>query len=235
MAAQHTGKIYRCNYYFQQVYFFIYSETTPMISRRTKHNFNICSYMMLLFAILGVIVLVQFLFFSLWLPSIKFGISLERHKFDLELEQRRSAESKRQDRERLREERWQREEEGRQKLGLYWDFIEPAEHCMAYNTRTYDAHLLSANRAFPYEYNWLEACKQMPNIIHGKSMKPNECEYREGVSICLPSKDRDLQALVGSVRTLACELQRTQMCALVGSDQGHGTSIHSYLPDAFFN
>ena len=43
----------------------------------------------------------------------------------------------------LQEEKWHREEEERQWLGLYWGNLEADQHCTAYETRYYSAHLLN--------------------------------------------------------------------------------------------
>ena len=148
-----------------------------MISCKRQEK-RTCYFRVTALLLLVIFVLTQFIYFSLWLPLIKSSIREERRRFDLELEQRLA-------RERLREEQWQLEEEGRQRLGLYWDAPAAEEHCMTYNTRNYRAQLLGA---IPYEYNWLEACKRIPVIIHGKSIEPNECRRGENVSYLIVFK-----------------------------------------------
>lgn len=96
-----------------------------MISRRRQEK-RTCYFRVTALLLLVIFVLTQFIYFSLWLPLIKSSIREERRRFDLELEQRLA-------RERLREEQWQLEEEGRQRLGLYWDAPAAEEHCMTYN------------------------------------------------------------------------------------------------------
>jgi len=90
----------------------------------------------------------------------------------------------RKERERLREEQWHREEEERQRLGLYWGNLEADAHCTAYNTRHYWARLLNT---VPYQYNWLKPCQDIPIDIHGRSVKATTCEVKDDVSFLVQS------------------------------------------------
>jgi hypothetical protein len=113
---------------------------------------------------------------------------LEKHRLDeqlrmdnpeLEMRGRQRQEKQRQENECLQEEQWQREEEERQRLGLYWAEPEPNEHCIGYNTRDYKARLLNTK---PYNYNWLKPCEDIPITIHGSSIRTNHCEINQNVS-----------------------------------------------------
>jgi len=64
-------------------------------------------------------------------------------------------------------------EENWQKLGLYWDNIQPKPTCAAYGTREYSARLMNV----PSFSNGLKACNNMPVIIHGTTIdRPDRCE-----------------------------------------------------------
>jgi hypothetical protein len=75
--------------------------------------------------------------------------------------------------------KWQRKEEERQKLGLYWDAPVADSHCTAHNTREYWAWLLNT---VPYNYNWLKPCEDIPIVIHGRSIKTTRCYINPYVS-----------------------------------------------------
>jgi hypothetical protein len=80
--------------------------------------------------------------------------------------------------ERLREQR-QREEEERQRQGLYWSNPEANAKCTAYNTREYRARLLNN---VPYHYNLLKPCEEIPIVIHDRSVRTTRCEIGQNVS-----------------------------------------------------
>ena len=122
------------------------------------------------------------------------GIALERARWNLELVERRIEEQTRtyewerefnatREQNRLQEEKWQREEEERERLGPYWGELEAAPHCAGYNTREYWARLLNT---VPYSYNWLKPCEDIPITIHDRTMKTTRCWSNPDVS-CLVS------------------------------------------------
>lgn len=82
---------------------------------------------------------------------------------------------------------WEREEEKRESLGLYWAEPEGSAHCSAYNTRDYKARLLNT---LPYNYNWLKPCQEKPITIHDKSIRTTRCEIKVDVSPSSSSADR---------------------------------------------
>jgi len=130
-----------------------------------------------------------------WSAWAKQNLAIERQQWERELMERRLDEQSRikvwedllkarKERERLREEQWHREEEERQRLGLYWGNLEADAHCTAYNTRHYWARLLNT---VPYQYNWLKPCQDIPIDIHGRSVKATTCEVKDDVSFLVQS------------------------------------------------
>ena len=133
----------------------IHSENTSLIHGRGKHKKNVFARALFL----------QFLVASLVIGGLAV---FERQLWQQELTRRRQ-----------REDWWHREEEARQKLGLYWDTPVADSHCTAHNTREYWAHLLNT---VPFEYNWLKACQDIPLVIHGKSLNTTRCYINPHVS-----------------------------------------------------
>jgi len=84
-----------------------------------------------------------------------------------------------QERTRRQMEKWRREDEEMQRLGLHWDELTVDSHCTGYNTREYWARL---SNTVPYDYNWLKPCEDIPNDIHGRSMKTTRCYANPFVS-----------------------------------------------------
>ena len=165
------------------------SETTPLFpGDRRREDRSIMT---------GIIVLLlaNILIMLLLVPWAKMSLSLERQEWEQELRNERIKEQRRiklwedelkakQERERLREEQWHREEEERQRLGLYWGNLEADAHCSGYQTRYYWARLLNT---VPYQYNWLTPCRDIPIVIHGKSVNATTCEVKDDVSILVRS------------------------------------------------
>ncbi|KIM74485.1 hypothetical protein PILCRDRAFT_79991 [Piloderma croceum F 1598] len=91
----------------------------------------------------------------------------------------RREEAHRREQERRREEEWQLEEERRQTLGLHWDTPIADSNCASHNSREYWARLLNT---FPFDYNWLKPCQEIPLVIHGRSLNTTRCYINEYVS-----------------------------------------------------
>jgi len=70
------------------------------------------------------------------------------------------------------EERKRREEEGRQKLHMFWGHVE-AHKCTTYATREYTAQLMNLPTTWKHR---LDACKATPLEVHGISYFPKTCE-----------------------------------------------------------
>jgi ribosomal protein L14E/L6E/L27E len=117
-----------------------------------------------------------------WEQQLKARQHQERVRQD-EWEQRqrviRQDEAQRREQERLREDQWLREEEERQRLGLYWGELVTDSHCTAHNSREYRAQL---QNTVTYDYNWLKPCEEIPIVIHGRSIKTTRCHINPSVS-----------------------------------------------------
>lgn len=114
---------------------------------------------------------------------LKWENDLQQHRLDEErrlneweqkFNKRQREEAERREHVKKREEQWQREEEERERLGLYWDIPQGAR-CAGYNTRLYSARLLNT---VPYNYNWLKPCQEIPLVIHGKALQTSRCEVQ---------------------------------------------------------
>jgi len=102
-------------------------------------------------------------------------LRFERGKLQGEKEEWYRQLNQEREKENRRAEQWQREEEGRQRLGLFWDEPKAEDHCLAFGAREYWALL---RNTVPYEYNWLKPCKELPAVIQGKSRTTDRCEIK---------------------------------------------------------
>ncbi|KAF8551218.1 hypothetical protein OG21DRAFT_304263 [Imleria badia] len=95
---------------------------------------------------------------------------------ELHATQLREWEQERIQHERELKERARREEEERQRLGLFWGHVETHE-CKTYGTREYTAVLMN----LPANLNWerrFGACRATPLEVHGIAQMPKSCEDR---------------------------------------------------------
>jgi len=115
-----------------------------------------------------VLFIVAIVIFSLFLVGISHydnSVAKERKDWDRELQQRR-----REEQQRIKI--WQEEEEARQRLGLYWGDLTRNDRCTAYDKREYWAPL---QNTVPYEYNWQIPCREIPNVINGRTVNTSWC------------------------------------------------------------